>query len=572
MADAKDTLVRLFCDCVAAHSPRTALFIPAEPGQFQAISWREFAGDVRQTAALLVRLGVKPGDRVVQVSDNRYEWILLDLAIHLVRGVHVAIHAVLSEPQIAFQIADCRARLAFLGPRRKPAASAGPNGGGAENVAPDSNRLLPEHLTYVALDPVQQPSKNHLPESFWELLRASTDDPAETDLEKESLRHVRPDDLATILYTSGTTGEPKGVMLSHRNLATNARATTAAFEFEPDDLRLCWLPLSHIFARTCDLYTWLASGTKLALAEGRDQVLANCQSLHPTLLNGVPYFFDKVRRHLVDAGEAEAAHGRLAQLFGGSMRFCSSGGAALPDVTAEFFWDRGIKLVQGYGLTESSPVITVATPSKYKLGTVGRAIEGVEVAIAADGEILTRGPHVMLGYWNRPDDTSEAIREGWLLTGDLGQLDEQGFLRITGRKKELIVTAAGKNVAPVLLENLLGESPLISQAVVFGDGRNFLTALIVPDPAALGEAIREQAVPVKSVAEALVHADILALYRKEIDARLCDLAEHEQIGRFTLINRGFSQDLGELTPTLKLRRATIAKHFTAEIRRLYEAD
>ena len=368
---------------------------------------------------------------------------------------------------------------------------------------------------------------------------------------------TQPDDLATILYTSGTTGEPKGVMLTHGNLASNAMASLSLFDSQPGDLRLCWLPLSHIFARTSDLYSWLAGRSQMALAESREQILANCQALRPTVLCGVPYFFDKVRRYLeaelfapkgtvpfsaasintADSGKGDSprpdgqAPGKLIELLGGRMRFCTSGGAALPDATAEFFWQHGVKLVQGYGLTESSPVITVSPPSANRIGSVGQAIPGVEVRIAADGEILTRGPHVMRGYWNRPADTAAAIEGGWLHTGDLGRLDADGYLWITGRKKELIVTAGGKNIAPVQLESLLTEDPLIAQAVVIGEGRNYLAALIVPDREALRAAIVEQKIPVASAAEALVHPDVLALYRQQIDQRLASVAECEQIGR-----------------------------------------
>ena len=289
------------------------------------------------------------------------------------------------------------------------------------------------------------------------------------------------------------------------------------------------------------------------------------------MLNGVPYFFDKVRRYVIDERKADVP-GFLPELFGGRMRVCCSGGAALPNETAEFFWQRGVKLVQGYGLTESSPVITISTENANKLGTVGRPIPGVEVGIADDGEILTRGPHVMLGYWNRPDETADAIRDGWLLTGDLGQLDSDGYLRITGRKKELIVTSGGKNIAPVFLENLLVEDPLIAQAFVIGDGRNYLTALIVPNPEALGGAITEQQIPVQSLAEALTHPDVLALYQRQIDSRLRDVADCEKIKRITLLSRGLTLELGELTPTLKLRRAVVHKHFAEEIERLYSAD
>jgi long-chain acyl-CoA synthetase len=554
-----ESLVAMFCSSAKHGAHRAAIHLPDGTGSFRTLTWSELAGDVRRAALALRRIGVEPGDRVVLVSENRYEWIVVDLAVQMVRAVHVAVHAALSGPQIAYQILDSGAKVVVVaGPEQLTKLSATGIG-------------LPDGLNWITFDPVESPTSiGHAPTLASLLAELSGDDSAERakELEGEAVRTTRPDDLATILYTSGTTGEPKGVMLSHRNLVSNAQATLAAFEHSQDDLRLSWLPLSHIFARTCDLYTWLASGSQLALAEGRDKVLANCRTLRPTMLNGVPYFFDKVRRYVIDEHKADMP-GFLPELFGGRLRVCCSGGAALPNETAEFFWQRGVKLVQGYGLTESSPVITISTETANRLGTVGRPIPGVEVAIADDGEILTRGPHVMLGYWNRPNDTADAIRDGWLLTGDLGQLDSDGYLRITGRKKELIVTSGGKNVAPVYLENLLVEDPLIAQAIVIGEGRNYLTALIVPNPEALGAAIQEHKIPVHSLAEALVHPEMLAHYQRQIDSRLRDVADYEQIERIALLSRGFSMELGELTPTLKLRRTVIQKHFAEEIERMY---
>ncbi|HKD37969.1 MAG TPA: AMP-dependent synthetase/ligase, partial [Pirellulales bacterium] len=550
---------------VRAQGNQPAIWLPKEDGAFRTLTWREVARDARRAALALVQLGVRPGDRVVQVSENRYEWIVVDLAVYLARGVHVAVHAALSGPQIAYQILDSGARLAIVSGSEQLAKLAAPQLG------------LPSDLRWITFDPVDSSQLDKTVPTLLSLLDALADDhPAgnqavaeeSEDLESAARRETQPDDLATILYTSGTTGEPKGVMLSHRNLVSNARGSLAAFETSPDDLRLSWLPLSHIFARTCDLYTWIASGSQLALAENREKILANCQTLRPTLINGVPYFFDKVRRYVIAEGKAGDPD-FLSAHFGGRMRVCCSGGAALPNETAEFYWQHGVKLVQGYGLTESSPVITISTTTAYKLGTVGRPIPGVEVGISADGEILTRGPHVMLGYWNLPNDTSAAIQDGWLLTGDLGQLDCDGYLRITGRKKELIVTSGGKNIAPVYLENLLVEDPLIAQAIVIGEGRGCLSALIVPNPEALHAAILERQLPIKSVGEALKDHDVLALYREHIDSRLADVAEYEKVRNFTLLSRGFTLELGELTPTLKLRRAVIHKHFAEEIERMY---
>ncbi len=557
MPDGRDTLVSLFRDAVLAEPDRAALHVPNPDGSFRLLSWRELASEVGRLASALRRLGVERGDRVAQVSENRYEWILLDLAIHLVRGVHVAIHAALSGPQIAFQIADCGARLAFVS--------------SAEQITKlASCDPADKNLKWVSYDPIAELPPGWRVEHLPDLVRGIAGELHDTFDEAISAvgAATQPDDLATILYTSGTTGEPKGVMLTHGNLASNAISSLSLFDSQPDDLRLCWLPLSHIFARTSDLYCWLAGRSQLALAVSREQVIANCQTLRPTIIAGVPYFYDKVRRYLLDQPDGEAP-GKLSKLLGGRMRFCMSGGAALPDTTAEFFWRHGVKLVQGYGLTESSPVITVSQPSANRIGSVGRAIPGVEVRIAEDGEILTRGPHVMHGYWNRPADTASAIVNGWLHTGDLGRLDDDGYLWITGRTKELIVTAGGKNIAPVALESLLAEDPLIAQAVVLGEGRNYLAALIVPEREALRAAIIERRIPVASAAEALAHPDVLALYRQRIDQRLASMAQCEQIGRFALLDRGLNIERGELTPTLKFRRATIYEHFAEQIARLY---
>ncbi len=553
-----DTLVSLFSRRVAESGDAPALFVkPAavrlEPQTYHALTWNDLGAMVRQAAAALHGMGVRPGDRVVQVSENRLEWIVLDLAVHLVRGVHVAIHSVLSGPQIAWQIQDVDARLVFV-----------------------SNQQQIDKLTAVRDQFDRKPGvfvfDNIGKETGrWSWLLAQADDNLGWLIEDTAARAVSSTDLATILYSSGTTGEPKGVMLTHGNLTSNATGMVLAFEREPFDLRLSWLPLSHIFARTCDLYAWLVRGSQMALAESRETVLANCGEVRPTYLNGVPYFFDKVARHLQSTGQADVS-GRLAELLGGRIRICCSGGASLANSTAEFYASRGVLLVQGYGLTESSPVITMSTPEVNRLGTVGRALPGVEVRIADDGEILTRGSHVMPGYWQQPDATAAAIRDGWLYTGDLGQLDDDGFLQITGRKKELIVTSAGKNIAPTLIEGRLMQEPLIAQAMVIGEGRSYLTALIVPNPEALRAEIIARRIPVASPAEALRHPQVLSLYDERIKSHLADLSHCEQIGRFTLLDRAFSPERDELTPTLKLRRSAIAEHFAAEIQQMYGVE
>ena len=377
-----------------------------------------------------------------------------------------------------------------------------------------------------------------------------------------------PDDLATILYTSGTTGEPQGVMLTHRNLVFNAAASLMAFDPPPDELRLSWLPLSHIYARTADLYTWLTDGSQLALAESRETLLADCAAVRPTFLNGVPYFYEKVARRLAETGHADEP-GALPALLGGRIRICCSGGAALPDHVAEFFARRGVPLVQGYGLTETSPVISTCTLRQQRLGTVGPPIPGVEVAIAADGEILTRGPHVMQGYWNRPEATAAALRDGWFHTGDLGSL-EDGYLRITGRKKELIVTAGGKNIAPAHLEALLtGRS-----AGGSGDGdRRRKEISRRADRSRPRSACGPKSSPGKSPSprppRRLCIPACAAIYAAVIGRCLAGVSHDEQVREFVLLDRGFTIETGELTPTLKLRRGVVLQHFAEQIAQLY---
>jgi long-chain acyl-CoA synthetase len=561
MSAAPTTLAHLFCQRVAQSGDRPALFLPTGDGaKLSSLTWNEIGQEVRRLAAGLRKAGVERGDRVALVSENRYEWILVDLAVHLARAVHVAIHSTLSGSQIATQIVDAEPKLAILSTQEQ-----------ADKLA-SLQQKLPANLPFYAIDPVDSELAGQPVLPFTELLSGTGKDGG-ADIEQETLEKLRADDLATILYTSGTTGESKGVMLTHANLSSNAIAACDAFDTAVEDRRLCWLPLSHIFARTCDLYTWLVRGSQLGLAENREKIIAHCGEFHPTLMNGVPYFFDKVYRGLTAAGKVgpiePGGPTHLQQLLGGQIRACCSGGAALADHVAEFFWKEGVPLVQGYGLTETSPVITTCTPRKHKVGTVGPVLNGVEVRISDDGEILTRGPHIMAGYWRRDADTADMIRDGWLYTGDLGELDADGYLRITGRKKEILVTAGGKNVAPAYLESLLLQEPLIIQAMVIGDARKFLTALIVPNPDALRAEIIARQIPVMSAAEALAHPAVHQLYRDRIDARLADVSTEEQICKFKLLPRGFTIEQEELTPTLKLRRQVVAEHFRDEIESMY---
>lgn len=548
------TLVELLRQRVT-DSPHLPALVAPQNGQFSSLAWSELSAQVDQLAAALLAVGVQPGDRVVQISENRVQWIVTDLAIHAVGGIHVAVHAALSGPQMAFQILDTEPRLVLVS-------------GSAQIAALDAvDTDWPPGLRWFSYDPPPGvPSR--LPFRPLEELLAAGAHVSPHSLAAASAS-VGPDSLATILYSSGTTGEPKGVMLTHGNLTTNALACVAAHQTEPADLRLCWLPLSHIFARTADLYAWIARGSRMALAESREKIIANCGQLRPALINGVPYFYDKVYRYAASQNwDPDTARCRLPELFGGRLRMACSGGAPLSDSVWDYFNRAGVPLFQGYGLTETSPVITTCIPAANRVGSVGQPVEGVEVRIAPDGEILTRGPHVMRGYWKRPDDTADVLVDGWLCTGDLGRLDSDGFLYITGRKKEIIVTAGGKNIAPNYLERLLTEDPLIQQALIVGDRRNFLAALIVPNREELARELTRRGLPPDRL-HALDDPGLVQLYRERIDSRLSVVAHCEQIGAFCLLPRPFSVEHDELTPTLKLRRRAIEQHFASEIERLY---
>ena len=543
------TLVALFADRVKASGPRTAL-LEKRGDSFAPITWNELDRRVHHTAVVFVdNLGVAPGDRVVQIAENRSDWFVTDMAILLARAVHVPLHATLAAEQLAAQIVDSGAKVVVLSGARQVATLAA-----VANSLPDDVRFYSHDACNESQDRIGPAHVEHLGPLIESANANATDECGEPD----------PHDMATILYTSGTTGEPKGVMLSHRNLLGNAVATLDVFAMHEDDLRLSFLPWSHIFARTCGLYTWIASGATLAIAESREQIVANCQELRPTLLNGVPYFFDKLLRALTEAGVAEEP-GSLLALFGGRMRICCTGGAALPRHVAEWFGRQNVPIIEGYGLTETSPVITVGRPDAIRIGTVGSAIDGAEVHIAPDGEILTRGDYIMLGYYNRPEATAEVIRDGWFHTGDLGSIDADGNLTITGRKKEILVTAAGKNVAPVQLESLLTQDATIDQALVLGDGRNYLTALLVPNRVALATKLS-----IKQEELELDDVRVQTFYEQCVAERLRSVSHYEQIRRFVLLPREFSIERGELTPTLKLRRHVIMENFADSVASLYD--
>jgi long-chain acyl-CoA synthetase len=519
MADALLTIPDFFARAVELRANESALG-EIRGGELRWRTWSEIARDVVALAAELRLAGVGPGDRVAQVSENRYEWIVVDLALHSIGAVHVPIHVTLSSEQIAEQIAASGARIVFVSTTAL-----------LERVAPQL-----KHGETIRVHDEQDYGQEKPPLGKPAVAPEKGSAGASPSL-------ASPDDLATILFTSGTTGRPRGVMLSQRNLAWNAATTAETHGTGNVETRINILPLSHIYARTCDLYTWLYRGSRLVLAESRETLVRDCQLVEATVLNGVPYLFERIAERVRAAGVP------LRAVFGERMKQLTCGGAPIAPEIEAWYESEGMPLLPGYGLTESSPVVSVSTPGARKIGTVGRPLAGLEMRIAEDGEVLVRGPNVMLGYWQDDAATADAIRDGWLRTGDLGELDADGFLSIRGRKKELIVLSTGKKVSPTHVESLLTASPLIEQVAVFGEGRAGLVALLVP---------------VRREGQGASRDELAA----EIAARLSGLAREEQVHNFAILDRALSMERGELTPKMSLCREVIAHNFADQLRQI----
>ncbi|HVK17336.1 MAG TPA: long-chain fatty acid--CoA ligase [Fimbriiglobus sp.] len=526
-------------------------------GRYQDLSWSDYRADALACAAALVEAGIKPGDRVGLLGENRVEWMLADLGILTAGAVTVSPHSSLSARQVHFQLRDAGARFLFVS-------------------------------TAAQLDKVRQ-VRGELPTLEGVVVfdaSAAGDDAASWDDFLRRGRQAMPrladelagreaalglDDLATIMYTSGTTGDPKGVMLTHGNILSNAAACLVVEPLRPGDVNLAWLPLSHIYGRTVDFYERLVGGGTICLAESAETVVANLAEVQPTHLSCVPRFYEKLLAAVGSPDPAVTA-AKLRAIFGPRMRFLGSGGAPLPAAIEKTLRDAGLPILPGYGLTESSPVITFNLSGRNRPYTVGVALPGVEVKIAPDGEVLSRGPHIMPGYWNNPEATAEAVRDGWLHTGDLGSLDADGFLSITGRKKELLVLSNGKKVVPPHIEGLLVADECIDQAVVCGEGKHYLTALIVPNWDNLRRAIADCGLSTEgcdSEDDLCRHPAVREVVRKRVVQRLADVAGYEQVKKFVVLPRPFTVAADEMTVSLKLRRNVVLAKYQGELDELY---
>ncbi len=580
------TLAELFQ--TAAGYQKAACLMHKVDGEYRSISTEEFAGQVRKLAKALLDAGIRRGDRVALMAENGPHWPVVDFATLAIGAVLVPIYPTLLPEGAAYVARDSGARILFVQGRERLEGMLGVR---AE---------MPAIEKVVAIGAGGGPAEVEGFEAFVALGSEVTK--AEFD---SWTAIAQPEDLATLIYTSGTTGEPKGVMLTHSNLVSNILSGCQVLGLQGDFTALSFLPLSHSFERLVD-YCYFHVGVTIAYAESVQTVAQNLLEVRPHVFVAVPRVYEKVMARVLDT--ATAAGGLKAKIFrwalgvgraalprrlrfegaglraaiadklvfskirarlGGRFVFAISGGAPLARDTAEFFWGAGIPIYEGYGLTETSPVISVNGRGAVKLGTVGRAIPGVEVRIADDGEILAKGPNIMQGYFGRPTDTAEVIdAEGWFHTGDIGQVDEDGFLAITDRKKELIVNAYGKNIAPAPIENALKTSRWIAQAVVIGDTRQFLCALLVPDFETVRPWAAAQGIEGDNATLA-AHPRLLELVRADVDAVNAELARYEQIRAWTLLPQEFTIESGELTPKLSVKRRVVHKKYLAEIERLY---
>lgn len=586
------TLSELFLAVASYDKP--ACLLHKVDGRFQPISTRELVTRVKRLSAALAELGIERGDRVALMAENGPHWPTVDFAALCSGAVLVPIYPTLTAEQAAFIADDAGARVLFVQDRDRLQALQAKR---ASMPRIETLVLIGEDSGSVAIPTL---------ESLLERSEPMADEEFEA-----TARQASGDDLATFIYTSGTTGNPKGVMLTHRNIVSNVVNGFSRIDLGNDWTALSFLPLSHSFERTID-YIYFYRGLTIAYAESVQAVARNFQEVNPHVFVSVPRVYEKVlakvhesvatssplkqrifhwaqsvaRRALPYRVQRSSPRGwlglelrladklvfsKIKQRLGDRFQFAASGGAPLGRELAEFFWGAGIEIYEGYGLSETSPILTVNSPGRVKLGSVGFPIPETELIIAEDGEILARGPQIMRGYFNLPDETSEAIdEEGWFHTGDIGEIDQDGFLSITDRKKEIIVNAYGKNIAPAPIENALKSSRFIAQAVVIGDRRKVMSALLVPDFDALRSWAGRTGLQTTNLPELLRQKSVRELFAEELERVNQNLARYEQIRIWELLAEDFTIETGELTPTQKIKRRVIDTKFGYIIEEMYQ--
>ena len=590
------TLCEFFLNSVQAY-PKPDFLLVKKNGRYAPISMEDFGALVRNFSLGLQDLGLSKGDKLIVLSENRPEWTMTDFACLTAGGVTVPIYTTLVPDQVKYIINDSDAKIVVFSNDFQWGKIAAVKG---------DMPLVKHFITFADKAPAGCLTFAQV------VARGAEIDKSRPKQFEETARAVRPGDEASIIYTSGTTGVPKGVILTHGNIVSNVKTAAGLLEFGATDTVLSFLPLSHILERTVT-FAFVYKGCTIAYAESVETIGQNLIEVKPQIMVSVPRIFEKIYAKVMDnvmAGSGlkrkiffwgikvgkeygrrklagakiggwlsfrrnlahKLVYTKIIEKTGGRVRFFVSGGAPLSKDIAEFFYALGLVIMEGYGLTETSPMISINTFENLKFGSVGKPIPGIEVKIAPDGEILTRGPHVMKGYYKKPDENREIFEDGWLKTGDIGTLDAEGFLIITDRKKDLIVTAGGKNIAPQPIENLLKTNPYILNAVVIGDRKHFIAALIVPNFEKLEAYATSSKIPFAGRAELVKNGQIMNFLKAEIDRATPNLASYERIKRFALLDRDFEIEQGEITPSLKVRRSVIEKKYKAVIEAMYREE
>lgn len=565
-------------------------------GEWRAISSKEMIERAQNAALGLYALGLRKGDRAAILAPNSPEWTIADAACQFAGVIDVPVYTTLSPDAVEYILNDSAAKVLFLADAE-----------GYQRLR-ETLEKCPSLEKIILFSPGKDDASSM---SFADLISSGKQLCArEPQLCDELIASTNADDIATLIYTSGTTGEPKGVMLTHRNIISNVLDASERYTFSGNDRCLSVLPLSHVFERT-GMYVYIRYGMRVFYAESIERVPENLKEVRPTIFIGVPRIFEKVferarfraaqagrMRELVFDWAADVAkeyssclskgetpsvalsakhafadklvYVKLRDFFGGHLRFCITGGAALPDEIFLIFTGAGISIMQGYGLTETSPVVSSNVPGAVKVGTVGRPIRNVNVRTAEDGEIEVKGPGVMLGYYHKPEATEEAFTEdGWFRTGDVGHLDDEGYLVITDRKKELFKTSGGKYIAPARIEQMIRGSRFVSQAVLIGSERKFPAALIVPNFEMLDSYARIKHIQAGSRGELCKHDRIRDLFRRQIDEHTAGLAQFEKVKAFALLEHELTVEAGELTPTLKIKRRVVDDRYREVIDNIY---
>lgn len=591
----RGTLVDLFLDAAERFSGEEA-FRHKVAGEWVSISQTEFGRDVQRLHRAMQVLGVERGDRVAILSENRPEWAMADFAALCLGAYDVPVYPNLPAEQVQYLLENSGARLIFVDTVAQ-----------LEKIR-SIRAELPALQHVIAFDHIETGEAERTLSAALEQGEREMDGRTFEQF-ADSARQAAPDDIATILYTSGTTGQPKGVMLTHNNIFSNTRAVDGVLPITTEDVALSLLPLSHIFERTVD-YFLFSKGCTIAYAESIETVPDNLVEVKPTIVASVPRLYEKIYTRVMSAtgvrgklvgwafgvGKRWAdaklngrtpplrvrmqypiadrlVFSKLRQGTGGRLRFFVSGGGALNESIARFFYSANVLILEGYGLTETSPVTNVNRPDRFRFGTVGPPVPGTEISIAEDGEILVRGPQVMKGYYKDPEATAEVLTaDGWFHTGDIGEIDEEGCLRITDRKKDILVTAGGKNVAPQPIENRIKMNPFVAEAVMLGDRRPYTIVLIVPDAENLRGWAAQNGVTADGLSELLADERVRAKMQDEVNGALAGLASYETPHKIGLLVQEFGVESGELTPSLKVKRRVVEEREKELIEAMYSSE